>query len=395
MPKIISLNSLSFLLALTLALVHVQFASAQQKQPTKSEIYDLSNLVLATTMLDGDEPSIEVDALKYESVERDVKVTKLQQETRSRTVEVTDKNGDTETVTQEYTVQVPVLEQRKVSVLVPAGNGKQKIAKSKFSLFDLTGKRIAADAVNEAARNIETVFLVRQMLDRIPAADPAIQKSLNGRCLVLVTDALPAPEQNNQAAPAQVIARQPVRAAAAANFALPAMIPAARIFANGRLTKNSLYSPSNLVLAKLDTTDKSAKLVCMVEAFRIKEVERPVQRMKVEERTRTVRVIVDGKPEEREQTYRVNVPYTENTKIKTKVPAGKKPVSVNWDECRLYRIDGTELTLEDAKDALRKTRPVFLARGKDRAFESPNELFLQIASEDTLILMSDANPLFP
>ena len=150
-----------------------------------------------------------------------------------------------------------------------------------------------------------------------------------------------------------------------------------------------LYELSSLVQAKVDTAESGAKIICLVESYRQIEQEMNVARVREEVRTRTVTVEVDGEQKEVEQVFTVKVPFRETAKVMSRVSAGKKPVSIEWDKAKLYRLDGTQVNLEEAKQLLSSLKPVFVIHGMRQVLPPADELIRQVVQEDTLVLVTD------
>ena len=391
---------MKLLVCLPVCLIAWNWTIAQEdEKQLRTKVYDFENLVLAKLIAKGDKVEIVVLAEAFEEVTKEVNVQRTKQETRTRMVPVTQQDGTVKQVQQTFTVAVPVSEKVKVNTFVSKGEEAQKIPLDKALFFTLQGKALAKDEVSNAFEKVTSVFLVRSEMEHVPAAMKSLQKTLGDKCLVLATKALAGPILANPAEPANLpvvpLAAPPVPQA----FAAPAMrlAPAMPVVGFRPVAQGSafLFQPEHVVMAKLDASGDEPKLVCMVESFRTEEREGMVTKMRVEQRTRTITRVVEGKPVQEEVAYQVRVPYTEKGTTSVQIPAGKKPAVANWDECVLYRVDGTEIDLKDAKALLSSTCPVFLYRGTGLEFVPPNELFQRLISPDAIVVLSDAEALYP
>lgn len=395
------------------ALVPLKFAKAQVdalnragdvvKPANAQHDYQTKDLVLIELDTSEDVPQLVVVADEYKKVKKNVKTTRIVQEQRTRMVPVIKEDGKQENVEQTYTVSIPVISDQEVESIESAGKKPQKIPISKARLFQLDGKEIPAEKIEDALKDIKSVFLIRGDHEKVAPASKAIQLAMGDRAAILTTSfllspndvpaqrpqAVAAPAAQLRAVPAQRIGRA-IPAANIAKFNLPAALP--RNFRG--ISNRYLFAEENLVLAKLDASGEIPKIICMVDSYRTEEREAMLTKFRTEKRTRTVTVIKEGKPVEQEQKYTVNVPYREKGMTKTRVPAGKKPASADWSECKLYKLDGSEVSLEEAKKILGQARPVFLVRGKDFGMQKPaSELLQRIVSKETLVLATDASAL--
>ena len=156
-----------------------------------------------------------------------------------------------------------------------------------------------------------------------------------------------------------------------------------------RANPETPYSLSNLMQVKLDISESEAKFVCLVESYREEERDGNVAKVRSEERVRIVRANVDGELKEVLQTFTVQVPYTEAGKAKVWVPAGKKPVSIDWEKAKLYRLDGSQVDLEDAKKLLSSLKTVFVVHSIKQPVPPADEAIRGVVKEDALVLATD------
>lgn len=136
--------------------------------------------------------------------------------------------------------------------------------------------------------------------------------------------------------------------------------------------------------AKLSSEGEELQLVVMAEAFRTEVKEGPVTSFKQELRTRTIEV--DGK--QVEQTYTLQVPFTEYKESEVKVPAGRKPIAVPASECRFFDLQGEELAATDAAERLGSLQPIFLLDGLAADAKLPKipAIIRQVVREECLIV---------
>ena len=149
------------------------------------------------------------------------------------------------------------------------------------------------------------------------------------------------------------------------------------------------FSLRRVIQVKLDTSEATPKLICMVDRFREEEREGNFVRFREEQRTRKITVNIDGEAKQVEQTYTVRVPFTQSGIQRVLVPAGRKPVSLPWDQAKLFRLDGSAVTLEDAEKQLNKLQAVFLIDNLRSEIEPTEDLLQQVLRPDILILATD------
>ena len=122
----------------------------------------------------------------------------------------------------------------------------------------------------------------------------------------------------------------------------------------------SPYSLSNLVQVKLDASESEAKFICLIESHRYLE-----------------------------EKLMPESPRAEVRKVTRVVPAGKKPLSIDWEKAKLYRLDGSLVQLDEAMELLSSLKPVFVAHSLNQAVLPANELLRQMVNEDALVLATD------
>ncbi len=151
-----------------------------------------------------------------------------------------------------------------------------------------------------------------------------------------------------------------------------------------------IFDFNKLAMAKFYEKAGEPHLVFLVDQFRTEKREVNATKFRTEQRTRTVQVTrPDGESENVEQTYTVKVPYVERQEATVLAPAGEKPVTVSFDKLRIYRLDGTRVTPEEAAQLLKALRPVFVASLKNGVFESPTEIVRKVLDPQTLVVLTD------
>ena len=149
------------------------------------------------------------------------------------------------------------------------------------------------------------------------------------------------------------------------------------------------YSLHNLTRVKLDAGDDGPRFICMVERH-VDEVQKVRSTiMEIRQIVRNVRVEVDGEEKDVEKTVTVAVPVTTEFEMSVKAPRGKKPRLIDWDKARLCRLDGTVLTLDEAKEALPTLRTVLLAKGLETPLQPADKDTVSILSPDALVFITD------
>ncbi len=143
--------------------------------------------------------------------------------------------------------------------------------------------------------------------------------------------------------PANVVP-QPVRV-------LPAMVPA-----NGALRGSRAPTLADLVLAKVVMGEDGPRVILMVESYRTETTTAQVTVIRQEERSREV--LVDGKTVT--QDYTVNVPHTILQEIQRKIPAGRKPRTMQGDAIRFFNLDGEPVSIDGLAKTWTTLRPIFL-----------------------------------
>ena len=105
----------------------------------------------------------------FRSEQRTVKVTRIMREKRQRDVVV-----DGKTVTQDYTVNIPVTEDRVVETKIPAGPKPVTLKADEVRFFNLKGKEVPIDEVAKSHVSLRPIFLIDQMKsDPLPMSDIA------------------------------------------------------------------------------------------------------------------------------------------------------------------------------------------------------------------------------
>ena len=150
--------------------------------PNISRMPGLVDLVLAKVDMGDDGPQVIMMIESYRSRTTSVTVTRLVNETRERTIEV-----DGEKKMEQYTVKVPVTEEREVETKAPAGRKPFKIAGDEIRFFNLDAEEISIDEAGKALTSLRPIFLIDQN-DSDPLPLPGICKRvINEDCLVAVT----------------------------------------------------------------------------------------------------------------------------------------------------------------------------------------------------------------
>lgn len=404
--------------------------SSVTKPALGSAIYDLKNLTHCKVLEESG--SIYVSFLVDHFELKEVKVPKIErkQVTRTRIVDVVI-DGKTERVEQAYQTSVPVTTTTTTKRWMPTEKKAWKLPLEDVQFFSLEGEKLTSAEAKKRLEGEGVVFLHLGAVEQIPAATKEVQDATKEHCLVATTsvkppwieeleklkeealktreaNAVPVLEANPDdlfglpvapavAGDAPVFRPQRVERALPAARIRPAnvaILPAAPIRAvNG--TPRPRFDQSTLVLAKLDGTKSEPKIVCMVDQFREEEREGWVTKFRSEQRERKVTVIVDGEPTVETRTYTVQIPVRERGMQTVRVAAGKKPVMTAWENVRLYHLNGDPVGVDEAREILSTTRPVFLVQGDlDKAPESANSLMQQIGTENTLILVTQEAQFF-
>jgi hypothetical protein len=161
------------------------------------------------------------------------------------------------------------------------------------------------------------------------------------------------------------------------------------------LGASELYSLSNLATAKYTEVAGKPSLIFLVEQFRKQKQEFTFTVMKQEQRTRNVKIVRDGKEETVEQNYVVNVPVKEKRDVMRNVSAGIKPATVPMTELSLYRLDGSEVSADDASKLLETAQAIFVVRGNLKKIPPPTKLAQQVLKPNTLVAVTAALPAVP
>ncbi len=159
----------------------------------------------------------------------------------------------------------------------------------------------------------------------------------------------------------------------------------------GRASAADPIQLSNLVLGKLDRVGNEPRLIVLVEQFRIEKKQREVFAMRVENRVRTIKVTdpESGVEKEVEQAYTVNVPFSTKKDVPIRKAAGKKPVVIPLSKVRLYRLDASPVSEEEAAELLENMQPIFLATGFDREIKPASEIIRRALNPNCLIAVTD------
>lgn len=169
----------------------------------------------------------------------------------------------------------------------------------------------------------------------------------------------------------------PAQNAAKALPMLP-LAPAARA--------SRLPSLNDLTQVKLALHQGELQLVMMLEGYRTEKRAGRITKTRAEQRTRTIR---DATGAEKQQTYTVYVPFTEEGEVDVKIPAGRKPVSKPASEFQFFDLKGNALTLEAATEKLTSLQPAFLLdRFAGQLPEIP-ELHRQVLNENCLVIITE------
>ena len=89
-----------------------------------------------------------------------------------------------------------------------------------------------------------------------------------------------------------------------------------------------------------------------------------------------------------EQTFTVNIPVTEIREVDTKVPAGRKPITVPLHLCHFFDLNGQELSEADATERLQSLKPVFLLDGSEGELPEIPTIIKQVLKEDCLVIVT-------
>lgn len=208
----------------------------------------------------------------------------------------------------------------------------------------------------------------------------AAETFLAGRAIlwaVVVASALPANKLLAQAPAPNAPPAVPVQNAANVLPMLP-LAPAARA--------SRLPSLNDLTQVKLALHQGELQLVMMLEGYRTEKRAGRITKTRAEQRTRTIR---DATGAEKQQTYSVQVPFTEEGEVDVKIPAGRKPVSKPASEFQFFDLKGNALTVEAATEKLTSLQPAFLLdRFAGQLPEIP-ELHRQALNENCLVIITE------
>ena len=148
-----------------------------------------------------------------------------------------------------------------------------------------------------------------------------------------------------------------------------------------------------VVLAKFDDGPKGAQLVALIEQTRKEMKSVTITAFRQEVRTRKVQITAaNGELKEVEEPYNVQVPFTQDVMREVQVPVGKKPTAFPFDELRIYRLDGSEVTIAEAKTLLEKTTPIFLLKGFTGDIKPIEGAVLQAINPNCLIVATEPVP---
>ncbi len=120
-------------------------------------------------------------------------VTKFREETRTRTV----RNDQGRDVEQSYTVTVPFHEEGEVQLKIPAGRKPVSKPASHFRFFDLSGKELTVEQVENKLPQLRAAFLLDRFAGELPELPGLYREVLSHDCL-LITCEERIREDNNQ-----------------------------------------------------------------------------------------------------------------------------------------------------------------------------------------------------
>ncbi|MEZ6134901.1 MAG: hypothetical protein R3C53_08330 [Pirellulaceae bacterium] len=125
---------------------------------------------------------------QYRTEKREVQVTKFRTEQRTRRVKVVRPNGEDQEVEQTYTVNVPYAETMEANVPTPAGEKPVGVSFEKLKLFRLDATPVAPEEAAELLKTLQPVFVGVMGNGDFTAPAEIIQKALNPKTLVVLTD---------------------------------------------------------------------------------------------------------------------------------------------------------------------------------------------------------------
>lgn len=148
---------------------------------------------------------------------------------------------------------------------------------------------------------------------------------------------------------------------------------------------NRLPSFNDLVQAKVDDVEGKNKLIVMLESFLTEKREGQVTKFRTEQRTRKV---IDNNGQEREQTFTVRIPFTENGQVDVRIPVGKRPSVHDIDNFEFFLCTGRKISNDDVAKHLNSLRPLFLLDRFVGDLPAVPELMQQSLKEDCLIAIT-------
>ncbi len=152
---------------------------------------------------------------------------------------------------------------------------------------------------------------------------------------------------------------------------------------------NVRYSLQNLLQIKLDEGEDGPRFICMLETAVEEIVRKREHQIQIVQREVNTREVVDGVEKDVQKTVEVKVPVVVESQQVQTTRRGKKPTFVDWNRAKLCRLDGTALTLEEAREALQKLQTVFLANNLERPLDGASNEILKVLNPNALVFITD------
>lgn len=146
---------------------------------------------------------------------------------------------------------------------------------------------------------------------------------------------------------------------------------------------------SKLVQAKYHRAGEQASLVFLMEQYRTEERTTKVLELRQETRTRKIKTLKDGKEQEIDQEYTVQVPVSVEKTGPVRISAGRKPVMVPLEKIAVYRLDGSSVDTSELAELLAEMQPVFLARPTGEPPQAASAIVRQAVNPNLLIVLTD------
>ena len=166
-------------------------AMPRAARPSTGLPFELSDLVLAKIDESPKGPQLVALVDQTRTELKNVTVTRMIQEVRTRTVKVAGADGLEKEVEQNYTVTIPVSENREAPVQVPAGKKPTAFPLDELRIYRLDGTQVAEADARKQLEKMGPIFLLRGFRGEIKAVEGVYLQALNPHCLIVVTEQAP------------------------------------------------------------------------------------------------------------------------------------------------------------------------------------------------------------